>query len=146
MTNEKLSALLNTLQIDPSELKKEENFGLKMRIQRVAYLLNYLGDEGFGYSFSTYFRGPYSVDLAKSCSVFTDRPSGSLEREELVKWFFDHELDWLNAAVTIMMLHASYRGREEEEFQAVRHYRERLTEEEYASIMAELRVRGILRD
>ena len=144
MADDKLSALLNTLHVPLPELKKEENFGLKMRIQHVAYMLQFVGEEGFNFSFSTYFRGPYSVDLAKKCSLMTENPEGAIGRSELARWFFDHDLEWLNAAVTIMMLSSSHSGGEREWFEAVRQYRERLSEEDFKSILAELRKRKII--
>lgn len=146
MADEKLSALLNALKVPPPELKKEENFGLKMRVQRVAYMLQFVGEEGFNFSFSTYFRGPYSVDLAKKLSLMTENPEGTIDRSQLARWFFDHELEWLNAAVTIMMLHSSHRSGERGWYEAVRQYRERLTEEEFRSILVELRERKIIND
>ncbi len=145
MGNEKLLALLNTLGIKPSELKREENFGLRMRLQKVAYLLQYIGEQGFDYSFSTYFRGPYSVDLAKTSSLLTETPSGKLERSEEALWFFARELEWLNIATTIMMLEGDYRGRDGDLFRAVKQYRERTTEEQFGDVLRVLRKRGVLR-
>lgn len=146
MTAEKLGNLLRLLQISPADLKEEEAFGLKMRVQHVVYLLQYMGEGGFDYAFTAYFRGPYSVELARACSFLTRADQGRIERAELATWFFDNELEWLSAATTIMMIHTSYAGRRNEEFGAVRFYREHLTEEEFESVLSELKGRGVLAD
>ena len=146
MSEEKLGSLLQLLHIEPGDLNREENFGLRMRVQRVAYLLQQMGEEGFDYNFSTYFRGPYSVDLAKASSMLTQTGSAELKYSELAVWFFRHDLDWLRGATTIMMVHPAYTGRRDMEFEGVKFYMQKLTRDEYDKITAELKGRGILAD
>lgn len=146
MSEEKLGAMLGLLHIEPGDLSREENFGLRMRVQRVAYLLQHMGEEGFAYNFSTYFRGPYSVDLAKASSMLTRTGNASLKNGELAVWFFKHDLDWLRGATTIMMVHPTYTGRRDKEFEGVKFYMPKLTVEEYDKTIAELKGRGILAD
>lgn len=146
MSEEKLGAMLRLLHIEPGELEKEENFGLRMRVQRVAYLLQQLGEEGFSYNFSTYFRGPYSVDLEKASSLMTQMGEASLKNSELAVWFFKHDLDWLRCATTIMMVHPNYSGRRDMEFEGVKFYMPKLARDEFDRIMSELKGRGILVD
>ena len=144
MSDQKLGAVLRLMHVEPSDLNRDESFGLRMRVQRVVYLLQHTGEEGLRFSFSTYFRGPYSVDLAKACSLLGDAGSGSLKGESLAAWFLDHDLEWLSTATTVIMLHGSFRDRPAEEYAAVRFYRQDLTEEEFGSILSQLREKGVL--
>lgn len=145
MADDKLGALLHLLHIGVKELKREESFGLKMRVQRVVYLLQYVGETGFSFSFSTYFRGPYSVDLAKRCSLMEDEHGGAIENAELAVWFYDHELEWLTVATTILMAAASGESDKGKMEKTVRFYRERLTGAQFESVYSTLAERGILR-
>lgn len=144
MNDEKLGAVLRLMHVEPADLKRDDSFGLRMRVQRVVYLLQHIGEEGLKFSFSTYFRGPYSVDLARACSLLTDKGNGRLESEAIAAWFLDHDLDWLSTATTVIMLHRSFRDRPSEEYGAVRFYREDLTEEEFKSILSQLSEKRVL--
>jgi hypothetical protein len=76
MNDSKLLALIKVLDLDTLQVKNRDNFGVKMRVQAAAYLLQYLGEDGFDYSFSTYFRGPYSVDLGRGLSLLAPAEPG----------------------------------------------------------------------
>lgn len=89
----------------------------RFAIQKVSYLLHYLGVDGFkDVSFNLYVNGPYSVDLADTYYELARRYPDSIEEFAkgfklddntlaLVKWFMKKRYWWMEIATTILMIY-----------------------------------------
>jgi uncharacterized protein YwgA len=137
--------LLEFLKLPREELKKDENFLKRLRVQKAAYLLKYLGVQPFTrYDFSLYIHGPYSPDLARE--YYSEKSEGSQVPEidndilELLKWFMDHGDRWLEIATSILMIRERYPEIGAEEILSIlRLSKPWITDSEFGEILGELR-------
>jgi len=105
--------LLEILGLSRDELKKEENFLKRFRVQKAAYLLKYLGVRPFtSYDFSLYIHGPYSPDLAREYYSEKGEEPQVLKIDndvlKLLNWFMNHDERWLEIATSILMIYERY--------------------------------------
>ncbi len=72
MTRQELARTLELLSRLAKASLSPDSFSQRLRIQKSVYLMKALGDQAcMGYSYSLYFHGPYSPDLAKD---YYERP------------------------------------------------------------------------
>lgn len=89
------------------DIKDEEAFDDRLRVQKAAFLLKRLGVAPFTrYGFSLYIHGPYSPELAKEYYEGGGvglTGIGPGEKATLT-WFMSHGNDWLEIASSIMSI------------------------------------------
>ncbi len=92
----------------------------RFAVQKVGYLLHYLGVPGFReLAFDLYINGPYSPGLADVYYELARRYPGRIrdfankfslneKHLELVRWFMRKRYWWMEIATTMMMIHKRY--------------------------------------
>jgi uncharacterized protein YwgA len=137
--------LLQILGMTRDELKMEEEFLKRFRVQKAAYLLKYLGVRPFTkYDFSLYIHGPYSPELAREYYLERSEepqvPAISDDKLELLNWFMNHDERWLEIATSILMIRERYpRISSEEMLSILRLSKPWITREEFEKILSELK-------
>jgi uncharacterized protein YwgA len=137
--------LLEILGLSRDELKKEENFLKRFRVQKAAYLLKYLGVRPFtSYDFSLYIHGPYSPDLAREYYSEKGEEPQVLKIDndvlELLNWFMNHDERWLEIATSILMIYERYpKIGSKEMLSILKLSKPGITREEFEKILSELR-------
>jgi len=143
--------LAEFLKLDREELLRGEDSRGRLRVQKDAYLLKYLGIEPFAkYDFSLYIHGPYSPELAREYysekSKEPQVPEIDNDTLELLKWFMSHGDRWLEIATSILMIHERYPKIGAEEILSIlRLSKPWITDVEFGEILGELRTKPLLR-
>jgi uncharacterized protein YwgA len=142
--------LLEFLKLSKEELLSDEDSRGRLRIQKAAYLLKYLGVEPFTkYDFSLYIYGPYSPDLAReyfSEKIEEKAPEIDNDTLELLEWFMNHEDRWLEIATSILMIRERYPEIGAEEILSIlRLSKPWITDREFGEILGELRSKSLPR-
>ena len=137
--------LLGFLKLSREELKKDENFLSRLRVQKASYLLRYLGVHPFTkYDFSLYIHGPYSTELAREYysekSEEATVPEIDNDTLELLKWFMDHNDRWLEIATSILMIREQYtKIKDREVLSILKLSKPWLSEDEFREVYRELK-------
>jgi len=137
--------LLWFLKLSREELKKDENFLSRLRVQKASYLLRYLGVHPFTkYDFSLYIHGPYSTELAREYysekSEEATVPEIDNDTLELLKWFMDHNDRWLEIATSILMIREQYtKIKDREVLSILKLSKPWLSEDEFREVYRELK-------
>jgi uncharacterized protein YwgA len=142
--------LLEFLKLSKEELLSDEDSRGRLRIQKAAYLLKYLGVEPFAkYDFSLYINGPYSPELAReyfSEKIEEEAPEIESDTLELLEWFMSHGERWLEIATSILMIRERYPEiGAEETLSILRLSKPWITNKEFGEILGELRTKPQLK-
>lgn len=143
MSKLKVSNLMHLLNIDPSRLKNATETDLRLKVQKIVYLLEYIGEPGLDYPYSIYLRGPYSTALAKDYYSIDTTEKGSINNEGLAEWFFEKNVLWQEVAATTLMIHKQHHSKPEDEFEVVKNLKPWVTFDKYLKIIEELKGKGI---
>lgn len=90
------------------------DFGARLRIQKVAYLIQAMGLAGLNYDFNMYYRGPYSKDLADDYMRLAKLGDYAIETLaekasfDVPRPLVDADTETLEAASTIYMIYEDY--------------------------------------
>ena len=105
--------LVDTLGINPNRLTQKAAFLDRLKVQKAAFLLHYLGKQPFAkYNFNLYVNGPYSSELASDYYKINQLSPvlvnlTSTEREKF-DWYVHHDAVWLEVASTILLISSQY--------------------------------------
>ena len=143
--------LVEFLKLSREELLREEDSRGRLRVQKAAYLLRYLGVHPFTkYDFSLYIHGPYSPELAREYysekSDETTMPEIDRDILELLEWFMSHDDRWLEIATSILMIREQYtKIKDREVLSILRLSKPWITDKEFREVYRELRSKPRLR-
>jgi hypothetical protein len=152
MPRPEIAWLLEKLKISRERITTDDAFDERLKVQKAAFLLHYLGIEPFkNYSFNMYLKGPYSSELA---SEYYDSKLNSVapahleigdEKERLLSWFTSNDPSWMEVASSILLLSDRSRNlREGEIYDILRISKPWVSREFCLKIYNELKARGLL--
>ena len=111
MGRSEIAWLVSELGFSPKQLQdKEIGFDDRLRVQKAAFLLNYLEVMPFyEFDFDMYLNGPYSTQLSREyyalSGIIPEEPKRLTRYEkEIVLWFNDHDSKWLEIASSIILV------------------------------------------
>ena len=137
--------------IDRSRLldDSDEAFEFRLKVQKAAYLLRYLGISPFNnYSFGIYLYGPYSPDLAKD--YYNGTPLEFTADKNIIQkleWFVKHsDSRWLEVASSILYIYDRYSEMSKENvLSLLRLSKPWITDKLFESIHDDLLSKGLVR-
>jgi len=149
-TKEYLRWLAGFVGVPLKRIKAEKGLEDRLRLQKAAFLLRHLGVAPFtSYRFDAYLHGPYSPALARDLYRLKEetkpaKPNLDRGKEELLRWFLDHNSRWLEVASSIISLRERYPDVPEGEIYSILTMSKPWVEKEmFTKICRELEDRGI---
>jgi len=139
--------LVDSLGISRKRLTNKSSFDDRLRIQKAAFLLKHLKVDPFkDYHFNLYLNGPYSPTLAQDyydVDRAKPKPVDLGDRDQLLRWFMDHDSKWLEVATSIISIKEDYPDSKDEEICSIlRLSKPWVSDEMFEKVRRELASRG----
>lgn len=143
-----LAWLVGFVGLSAEKLLDPSSFDDRLRLQKAVFFLKHLGVKPFtDYEFSMYLRGPYSQVLAEEyyrLMGVEPTPVDLGDKEELLRWFISHPVDWLEVCTSILSIRERYPKMSSEEIYELIVFSKPWVERPlFEAIVEELKVKGI---
>lgn len=120
----------------------DEHFNNRLKLQKYVFLARYY-DLDMKYRYNRYLRGPYNsglahdyYNLAKNRELLT-KPNGAIIRNEFFELITNKDIEWLEAASTLLSLKESFRDRKSLLDRTIS-MKEHISDEKIQSVLEEL--------